>query len=395
LRDVAQAVCSSDGVVGHDIVAARADRRNAMHSCSNALRHLAAFIVAAAASFAAAADYPAPSEGDFVARDFRFSSGQALPEVRIHYRTFGRIARDANGHATNVVLIGHGTGGSGASLVDSPTGNALFAAELLGKGQPLDAAKYFVVVPDGLGHGKSSKPSDGLHGRFPRYGYRDMVEAQYRLLTEGLKVDHLRLVMGTSMGGMQTWMWGELHPEFMDALMPLASLPAPIAGRNRMWRKIAVDAIRTDPAFREGDYASQPAGLHVAAEMLIFMSSNPVVRQKAMPTRAETDAFLDKSSAAAMSSTDANDLAYALDASYDYDPAADLGKIRAPLVAINSADDLINPPELGILDAGIARVPHGRAIVIPLSDETIGHGTHTKAKLWKEHLERLLRDTER
>jgi homoserine O-acetyltransferase len=363
-------------------------------SLSNVLYRLAGLVIAAAASAVAAADYPQPTDADFVARDFKFASGQMLPEVRIHYRTFGRIARDANGHATNVVLIGHGTGGSGASLVDSPTGNTLFAAELLGKGQPLDAEKYFVVVPDGLGHGKSSKPSDGLHARFPHYGYRDMVEAQYRLLTEGLKVDHLRLAMGTSMGGMQTWMWGELHPEFMDALMPLASLPAPIAGRNRMWRKIAIDAIRADPAFSGGDYAAQPAGLHVAAEMLVLMSSNPVVRQKAMPTRGETDAFLDRSAAGAMSSTDANDLAYALDASWDYDPAADLGRIRAPLLAINSADDLINPPELGILEAGVARVPHGRAIVIPLSDETIGHGTHTKAKLWKEHLAGLLRDTQ-
>jgi homoserine O-acetyltransferase len=359
------------------------------------IRLVGAFVLSFVATHAWAADYPKPTEADFVATSFKFASGETLPEVRIHYRTFGRIARDANGHATNVVLIGHGTGGSGASLVDSPTGNALFASELLGKGQPLDAEKYFVVVPDGLGHGKSSKPSDGLHGRFPRYGYRDMVEAQYRLVTEGLKVDHLRLVMGTSMGGMQTWMWGELHPEFMDALMPLASLPAAIAGRNRMWRKIAIDAIRTDPAFREGDYVSQPAGLQVAAGMLILMSSNPVVRQKAMPTRAQTDAFFDRSAAGAMGSTDANDLAYALDASWDYDPAADLGKIRAPLLAINSADDLINPPELGILEAGVARVPHGRAIVIPLSDETIGHGTHTKAKLWKEHLAKLLLETGR
>lgn len=359
------------------------------------MRHVAVLVLSAVAACAGAADYPKASEADFVATNFKFTSGEMLPEVRIHYRTFGRVARDASGHATNVVLIGHGTGGSGASLVDSPTGNALFAAELLGKGQPLDAEKYFVVVPDGLGHGKSSKPSDGLHGRFPRYGYRDMVQAQYRLLTEGLKVDHLRLAMGTSMGGMQTWMWGEMHPEFMDALMPLASLPVSIAGRNRMWRKIAIDAIRTDPGFREGDYATQPAGLHVATEMLFLMSSNPVVRQKAMPTRAQTDAFLDKSVASAVASTDANDLAYALDASYDYDPAADLGRIRAPLLAINSADDLINPPELGLLEAGIARVPRGRAIVIPLSDETIGHGTHTKAKLWKEHLARLLLETER
>ena len=359
------------------------------------IRWIAAVGIAIAAAHVAAAEYPKPVEADFVARDFTFANGESMPELRIHYRTLGRIARDANGHATNVVLIGHGTGGSGASLVDSPVGNALFAAELFGKGQPLDADRYFIVVPDGLGHGKSSKPSDGLHARFPRYGYRDMVEAQYRLLTEGLKVDHLRLVMGTSMGGMQTWMWGEMHPDFMDALMPLASLPAQIAGRNRMWRKIAVDAIRMDPQFRGGDYVAQPAGLRTTTEMLLFMGSNAVLRQKAMPTRAEVDASFDKMVSTAMGSIDANDIAYALDASYDYDPAPDLGKIRAPLLAINSADDLINPPELGILEAGVARVPNGRAIVIPLGPDTIGHGTHTKASVWKEHLVTLLRESQR
>jgi homoserine O-acetyltransferase len=359
------------------------------------LRCIVALVLATAGVHVAAADEPKFTEAEFVARDFRFAGGEVLPEVRIHYRTLGRIARDANGRASNVVLIGHGTGGSGASLVDSALGNELFAAELFGKGQPLDAEKYFVVVPDGLGHGKSSKPSDGLRGRFPRYGYRDMVHAQYRLLTEGLKVDHLRLVMGTSMGGMQTWMWGEVHPQFMDALLPLASLPAQIAGRNRMWRTIAIDAIRNDPAFRKGDYASQPPGLRLAIEMLLFMGRNPVLRQKATPTRAATDAFVEEAVAGAMDTLDANDLAYALDASYDYDPAPDLGKIRAPLLAINSADDLINPPELGILEAAVAQLRNGRAIVIPLSDETIGHGTHTKAKLWKDHLAGLLRDTRR
>jgi homoserine O-acetyltransferase len=333
------------------------------------------------------------TEADFVARDFRFASGETLPELRIHYRTAGRIARDASGRAINVVLIGHGTGGSGASLVDSPTGNALFASELFGEGQPLDAGKYFIVVPDGLGHGKSSKPSDGLHARFPRYGYRDMVEANRRLLAEGLEVDHLRLVMGTSMGGMQTWMWGELHPDFMDALMPLASLPAAIAGRNRMWRKVAIEAIRGDPGWRNGDYVSQPEGLRVAVEMLVLMSSNAALRQQAMPTRAATDAFFDTAVAGAMAATDANDLAYALDASWDYDPAPGLAKIRAPLLAINSADDLINPPELGLLEAGTAKVARARSNVIPFGPETIGHGTHTKAKLWKAQLEALLRES--
>ena len=348
-----------------------------------------------AAAGAIAADYPRPVEHDFVARDFRFANGDTLPEVRIHYRTVGELRKDAQGHATNVVLVMHGTGGSGASLVDSPNGDALFASELFAKGQPLDAEKYFIVAPDGLGHGKSSKPSDGLHARFPRYGYRDMVEAQYRLLTQGLGVDHLRLVMGTSMGGMQTWMWGEEHPGFMDALMPLASLPVAIAGRNRMWRKIAIDAIRDDPGFDHGDYRAQPTGLRTAIAMLLYVSSNSVIRQKAMPTREATDAFVDKAVDAAVKVTDANDLAYALDASYDYDPAPGLARISAPLLAINSADDLINPPELGILEAGVKQVAHGRAIVIPLSPDTIGHGSHTKAVLWKSWLADLLRETQR
>ena len=328
-------------------------------------------------------------------RDFRFASGETLPEVRIHYRTIGSLHRDPDGHAKNVVLVMHGTGGSGASLVDSPIGSALFASELFGPGQPLDATKYFIVAPDGLGHGKSSKPSDGLHARFPHYGYRDMVEAQYRLLTDGLKVDHLRLVMGTSMGGMHTWVWGETHPDFMDALMPLASLPVEIAGRNRMWRRTAIDAIRLDPQWNGGDYSAQPTGLRTAVEMLLLVGSNPVIRQKAAPTRSAVDAYMDQSLKAALATTDANDLAYALDASWYYKPAADLAKIRAPLLAVNSADDLINPPELGILEEGITHVAKGRAVVIPLSDETIGHGSHTKAKLWKGELERLLRETEK
>jgi homoserine O-acetyltransferase/O-succinyltransferase len=359
------------------------------------LGFLLACAIACAASVPILAQEAKPVEADFVARDFRFTDGTTLPEVRIHYRTIGALQRDAAGHATNVVLIMHGTGGSGASLVDSPFGRTLFAAELFEPGQPLDARKYFIVVPDGLGHGKSSKPSDGLHARFPRYGYRDMVQAEYRLVTEGLHVDHLRLVMGTSMGGMHTWMWGEEHPDFMDALMPLASLPTQIAGRNRMWRRIAIDAIRLDPQWNGGDYSTQPAGLRVAAEMLVLVGSNPLLRQQAAPTRAQADALLDRSVAAVMAATDANDLAYALDASYDYDPAPGLGKIRAPLLAVNSADDLINPPELGILEAGVTKVAKGRAVVLPMSPQTVGHGSHTKAILWKQYLAQLLAETAR
>ena len=233
-----------------------------------------------------------------------------------------------------------------------------------------------------------------MHAKFPRYGYIDMVEAQYRLLTEGLGVNHARLVMGTSMGGMHTWLWGELHPEFMDALMPLASLPAQISARNRGWRRMIIDAIRNDPDWHGGDYARQPPSLRTAAEMLWFMSSNPVLRQKEAPTLAKTDEVLDKFVDGIVKADDANDVLYALEASHDYDPGPNLEKIRAPLLAINSADDLINPPELGILEREIKRAPKGRAVVIPLSDKTHGHGSHTLAALWKDQLMSLLKETE-
>ncbi len=335
-----------------------------------------------------AADYPAPAEGDFVARDFVFRSGEKLPELRLHYRTIGTLRRDAAGRTTNAVLIMHGTTGSGAQFIRPE-----FAGELFGPGQPLDAAKYFIVLPDGIGHGKSSKPSDGLHAKFPRYGYLDMVEAQYQLLTVGLGVNHARLVMGTSMGGMHTWLWGERHPDFMDALMPLASLPVQIAGRNRVWRRMAIDAVRHDPEWQGGDYRSEPQSLRTVAEILYFMSSNPILRQAEAPTLAATDKVLDAFVASYFKTGDANDCLYAIEASYDYDPDAGLGSIKAPLLAVNTADDLINPPELGILEREIRRVPHGRAIVLPLSDQTRGHGSHTVAALWKAELVRLLTET--
>ena len=342
------------------------------------------------AGFVSAADYPTPTEGDYTIRDFKFQSGETLPELRIHYRTLGKPEKDAQGKTTNAVLILHGTTGSGAQFIRPE-----FAGELFGKDQPLDATKFFIVLPDGIGHGKSSKPSDGMHAKFPRYGYRDMIEAQYRLLTEGLGVNHARLVMGTSMGGMHTWLWGELYPDFMDALMPLASLPTQISGRNRGWRRIVIDAIRNDPAWHGGEYKTQPPSLRAAAEMLWFMSSNPVLRQKDAPTLAKTDEVLDKFVDGIVKADDANDVLYAVEASHDYDPGPGLEKIRAPLLAINSADDLINPPELGILEHEIKRVPHGRAMVIPLSDKTRGHGSHTIASLWKDELVKLLQETEK
>ncbi len=342
------------------------------------------------APFVSGADYPAPTESDFTIRDFKFASGETLPELRLHYRTLGKPEKDTQGKTTNAVLIMHGTTGSGAQFIRPE-----FAGELFGKDQLLDATKFFIVLPDGIGHGKSSKPSDAMHAKFPRYGYVDMVEAQYRLLTEGLGVDHARLVMGTSMGGMHTWLWGELHPDFMDALMPLASLPTQISGRNRAWRRMVIDAIRNDPSWSDGDYKTQPPSLRTAAEMLWFMSSNPVLRQKDTSTLAKTDEVLNKFVEQIVKTDDANDVLYALESSHDYDPAPNLEKIQAPLLAINFGDDLINPPELGILEREIKRVPHGRAIVIPFNDKTRGHGSHTLAALWKDQLADLLKETEK
>jgi homoserine O-acetyltransferase len=365
----------------------KARKLGTMH---HVIRSFAFLFLCALTHLIIAADYPAPTEGDYTIRDFKFQSGEMLPELRLHYRTLGTPQKDAQGKTTNAILIMHGTTGSGAQFIRPE-----FAGELFGKDQPLDATKFFIVLPDGIGHGKSSKPRDGLHAKFPRYGYLDMVDAQYRLLTEGLGVNHARLVMGTSMGGMHTWLWGELHPDFMDALMPLASLPQQVSARNRGWRRMIIDAIRNDPAWNGGEYKTQPPSLRTAAEMLWFMSSNPVLRQKDAPTLAKTDEVLDKFVEQIVKADDANDVLYAVEASHDYDPGPNLEKIRAPLLAVNSADDLINPPELGILEREIKRIPRGRAVVIPLSDKTRGHGSHTIASLWKDQLIKLLSESQR
>ena len=335
---------------------------------------------------AAVAAEPVVHEGDFVVKDFRFASGETLPELRLHYRTLGTLQRDARGVANNAVLIMHGTGGSGAQFLRPE-----FAGELFRAGGELDSARFFIILPDGVGHGQSSKPSDGLRARFPRYGYQDMIAAQHRLVTEGLGVQHLRLVMGTSMGGMQTWLWGERYPDAMDALMPLASLPTQISGRNRAWRRVAIDAIRLDPQWRHGDYTEQPPGLRTAEQMLWLVGSNPVLRQQQMPDLARSDEVFDAAVAESLRHADANDLLYNLEASRDYDPGPGLEKIRAPLLAINFADDLVNPPELGILEREVKRVPHGRAIVMPVTPLSRGHGTHTVAAVWKDHLAELLK----
>ena len=328
-----------------------------------------------------------PAQGDYVIHDFRFTTGETLPEVRMHFRTFGTPRKNANGIVSNAVLIMHGTYGSGAAFLVP-----IFAGPLYGAGEPLDTTKYFIILPDGLGTGQSTKPSDGLHAKFPHYGYHDMVNALHELVTKGLGVNHLRLVMGTSMGGMQTWLWGEMYPDFMDALMPLASTPGPISGRNRAWRRVIIDAIRNDPAWNGGEYKVQPPSLRTAEEMIFVVSSNPILRQQQMPTLARADFVLDSAVAVAMKTADANDMLYQLSASQDYDPGPALETIKAPLIAVNSADDLINPPELGILEREIKRVPKGKAIIIPYSAETRGHQSHTAANLWKQYLLELLND---
>ena len=355
---------------------------------------LAALLAVSLVVPAGAAPFPQPVEADYVIRDFTFASGEKLPELRLHYRTLGTLHRGADGKVDNAVLILHGTGGQGGNFVTGPAAE-IFAGELFGEGQLLDAQRFFIVLPDGIGHGKSSKPSDGLHAHFPAYRYQDMVEAQYRLLTEGLGVDHLYLVMGTSMGGMHTWLWGSRYAGFMDYLMPLASLPVQISGRNRAWRKMISEAIRTDPEWQGGDYQQPPRSLRFGIEMLYLMSSNPVIRQKEAPTGEEADRQLAAFVEARLKVTDANDLLYAVEASADYDPGPGLEKITAPLFAVNSADDLINPPELGILEKEIKKVPRGKAVVLPLSDQTVGHGSHTKATLWKTYLKELLAEKKR
>lgn len=318
---------------------------------------------------AVAANYPAPAESDFVMRGFRFKSGETLRDLRMHYTTLGTLNGD------NAVLIMHGTGGSGKGFLTDQ-----FAGVLFGPGELLDATRYFIVLPDGIGHGKSSKPSDSLQERFPHYDYDDMVTADYRLLTEGLGVKHLRLVMGTSMGGMQTWVWGEKYPDFMDALMPLASAPVEIAGRNRFLRRMIIDALRDDPV----------NGLRTAVDILTIMTSSPLQSHKDAPTREEADKLFDQTIQKRMDANNAIDMLYQFDSSRDYNPEPDLQKIRAPLVAVNSADDVVNPPELGILERTIQRVKHGRYVLLPITDQTRGHGTHSLPAIWKEHLAWLL-----
>lgn len=334
-------------------------------------------------------NYPAPIEGDYTVSNFRFKSGETLEKMNLHYTTVGKPTTGPDGKVNNAVLIMHGTTGYGKGFL-----NDRFAGNLFGPDQLLDTNKYYIILADAIGHGQSSKPSDGLHMRFPKYTYDDMVEAQYQLLTEHLDVDHLRLVMGTSMGGMHTWVWGYTYPDFMDALMPLASLPVEIAGRNRIQRKMAIDLIKMDPAWKGGEYTEQPrTGLSGAILALMYMVSSPLQWQLSAPTREQADEMKDGLLNRYLASLDANDMIYAYDSSRDYNPAPHLGKIHAPLVAVNSADDQVNPPELGLMEREIGKVKDGQYILIPISSETSGHGTHSNPLIWGEYLKALLEKT--
>jgi homoserine O-acetyltransferase len=308
----------------------------------------------------------------------RFATGDSLDALRLHYWTMGRPRRDAAGTVVNAVLLLHGTTGSGAQFL-----NPIFAREMFGPGQPLDTTVFYVVAPDNVGHGRSSKPSDGLRARFPRYTYDDMVDLQRRLLHQALGVDRLLLVLGTSMGCMHAWVWGERYPDAVDGLVPLACLPTAIAGRNRVMRRMILDDIRNDPRYDGGDYVTQPRGLAAALQVLWLMGSAPLVQQRDAPTRDAADSLWERWARAAPARYDANDVVYAFDASRDYDPSAGLDRIHAEVLFINSADDLINPPELGLAERLVARVPHGRFVLIPIGPDTRGHGTHTAAAVWK------------
>jgi homoserine O-acetyltransferase len=328
-------------------------------------------------------------DGTVVLANFHFGTGETLPELKLHYLTLGSPHRNAAGHVDNAVLLLHGTGGNAHSLM-----NPLFSGVLFGPGAPLDIQKFFLILPDDIGHGESSKPSDGLHAHFPAYDYDDMVRGQ-RMMLDEMKVDHLRLILGTSMGCMQSFVWGETYPDFADALAPFACLPVQIAGRNRMMRYMAIQAIKQDPAWMDGEYKTEPIqGLRTANELILVMGSSPLQMQKQAPTRDAAEQYVDNYLKRTLASTDANDMLFYLNASRNYDPSPHLDRITPPVLWINSADDYINPPELGIAEKMVTRMPHARFVLLAISDQTRGHGTHTVAALWKNYLTEFMSATE-
>ncbi len=328
---------------------------------------------------AMAQNLPAPRSGVWIAKDFRFHTGEVMPELKIGYTTLGNPAGEA-------VVILHGTTGTGAGMLN----NSAFGGELFGPGQVLDASKYFIILPDSLGTGGSSKPSDGLRARFPRYNYDDMVQAQYRLLTEGLNLKHMRMILGNSMGGMQVWLWGVQYPDYMDILVPMASMPSPMSGRNWMMRRLIIDSIRQDPEWMNGNYTRQPRSLKFASVFYALgTNGGHQALQRLAPTREKADALLDQRMQAEFNG-DANDHLYQWDASRDYNPMEQLGKIKATVLAINSADDERNPPELMVMEKALPRIAKARLLLIPASDQTAGHGTTGQAKWWKSEVGALI-----
>lgn len=340
-----------------------------------------AFAAGAASAVGEPPPYPNQHEADLVLSDFKLESGAVLPEARLHYTTLGNPHRDATGDIDNAVLVLHGTTGTGKQFLAPTMGPELFAP-----GAPLDAAQYFIVLTDGLGRGGSSKPSDGLRGRFPRYGYGDVVEGQYRVVTEGLGIKHLRAVIGTSMGGMQTWMWGERHPGMMDGLVAVASQPIPVSGRNALWRRLLIEAIRSDPDFKGGEYEKEPTQFTKVLPIFNIMTESVLSQQQAAPTSADAIKLYDRLSATYAGKVDANDWLYGFDSSFDYDPSPRLGEIKAKLLAINFADDALNPVELGVMEPAIRRIPGARFVLVPTSSETHGHQSLRYAKLWRPYL---------
>ncbi len=342
-------------------------------------------IVLGVASAAGAQSIPAPERHDFIVRNFRFQSGETLPEVRIHYRTVGTPVRDAKGRITNGVLALHGSSGDAGQVLA-----ASFSEPLLGTGGPLDAGKYFVIFPDNLGNGRSTKPSDGLRAKFPKYGYHDMVTLQHRLVTEGLGIDRLKLIIGISMGGMQAWLWGIRYPDAMDGLIPIAAQPVAIQGRNLLWRRILSQAIRKDPEWKNGNYEKQPQGFLSIMPMFDMLVQSPARLGESLTSYPKADAHLEDVLEETLEEDDANNILYRFESSFDFNPEPDLAKIRAPLLTILFEDDELNPTTLGTMERVMPKVKTGRVVVIPAGPETEGHRTQVKASVWREHVRRFM-----